>query len=254
MVARSLSSQQFHDTKVQTEKGDLRMKHEEIRQAYQMLGQEATAYDGMITCSTFFGKTICKLVWDMNKEESDRYLQLALSGIPEDFSGKLLEVPVGTGVITMPVYRKLKSADVTCLDYSAEMMETARKRASKMGLPHVRFLRGDVGALPFEDGSFDIILSLNGFHAFPDKDAAYRETFRVLKPGGVFCGCFYICGETKRTDWFIRHFYEPKGFFTPPFETKSSLKQRLESLYADAALHTVKSMACFCCCKEKTKC
>lgn len=230
------------------------MAHEEIKQAYQMLGQEATTYDGMITCSTLLGKTISKLVWDMNKADSDRYLQLALSGIPEDFSGRLLEVPIGTGVLTMPVYRKLKNADVTCLDYSAEMMATAQKRAAKLGLLNVRFLQGDVGALPFEDDSFDIVLSLNGFHAFPDKDAAYRETFRVLKPGGVFCGCFYIRGETRRTDWFIRRFYEPKGFFTPPFETAESLKKQLESLYAGVALDTVKSMACFHCWKEKSKC
>lgn len=53
----------------------------------------------------------------------------------------------------------------------------------------------------YEDGSFDAVLSLNSFHAFLDKEAAYRETFRVLKPGGVFCGCFYIAGQHKRTDW-----------------------------------------------------
>ncbi len=229
------------------------MAHEEIKQAYQMLGQEATAYDGMITCSTFFGKIICKLVWDMNKADSDRYLRLALSGIPEDFSGTLLEVPVGTGVLTMPMYRKLQKADVTCLDYSAEMMGTAQKRAAKLGLSHVCFLQGDVGTLPFEDESFDIVLSLNGFHAFPNKEAAYRETYRVLKPGGVFCGCFYIQSETRCTDWFIRYFYEPKGFFTPPFETAESLKKRLKSLYASVTLDTVKSMACFCCRKEKSK-
>lgn len=223
------------------------MAHEEIRQAYQMLGKEATAYDGMITCSTLFGKAICKLVWDMKKADNDRYLQFALAEIPKGFSGRLLEVPVGTGVLTVPMYRNLKKADVTCLDYSAEMMATAQKRAAKLGLSHVRFLRGDVGALPFKDNSFDIVLSLNGFHAFPDKEAAYRETFRVLKPGGIFCGCFYIRGETRRTDWFIRHFYEPKGFFTPPFETGESLKNRLESLYASVTLDTVKSIASFCC-------
>ncbi len=78
---------------------------------------------------------------------------------------------------------------------------------------------GDVGALPFADGQFDLVLSLNGFHAFPDKEAAYRETFRVLKPGGTFCGCFYVSGEHKRTDWMIRHVYEPTKFFTPPYET-----------------------------------
>ena len=37
----------------------------------------------------------------------------------------------------------------------------------------------------YEDDTFDIVLSLNGFHAFPDKEAAYREVFRVLRPGGT---------------------------------------------------------------------
>ena len=46
----------------------------------------------------------------------------ALSGIPEHFSGKLLEVPVGTGILTMPVYQTMPEADITCLDYSADMM------------------------------------------------------------------------------------------------------------------------------------
>ncbi|WP_369284158.1 class I SAM-dependent methyltransferase [Oscillibacter sp. GMB15532] len=223
------------------------MPHEEIRQAYQSLGKEANAYDGMITCSTVFGRAVCRLVWDMGKAENNRYLELALSGIPENFSGKLLEVPVGTGVLTMPVYRTLPEADVTCLDYSAEMMATAQKQAGLFGLSNVRFLQGDVGSLPFEDGSFDLVLSLNGFHAFPDKEAAFRETFRVLKPGGVFCGCFYIRGETPRTDRWIRRFYEPRGFFTPPYETAASLRARLAGLYADVTLDTVRSMAAFTC-------
>jgi len=64
------------------------------------------------------------------------------------------------------------------------MMGQAREKAERMGLQNVQFRQGDVGALPYEDSSFDIVLSLNGFHAFPDKEAAYRETFRVLKPGG----------------------------------------------------------------------
>ena len=234
---------------VRAERGRYCMAHDEVKQAYALLGGEATFYDGMITCSTIPGKAVCKLVWDMNKPENDRYLGLALDGVPADFSGRLLEVPVGTGVLTMPVYQKLAQTEITCLDYSAEMMETAQKRAAALGLSNVKFRQGDVGALPFEDESFDIVLSLNGFHAFPDKDSAYRETFRVLKPGGTFCGCFYVRGENRRTDWFVRYGYQPKGFFTPPFETKQSLTKRLEAMYASVALQMVKSMACFRCSK-----
>ena len=116
-------------------------RHNEIKNAYRSLGKEATFYDGMITCSTLPGKAVCALVWSMNKEKNDRYLELALSAIPEDFSGKLLEVPVGTGVLTMPVYRTLPKADVTCLDYSPDMMAQAKRRAPD----NVSFVQGDVG-------------------------------------------------------------------------------------------------------------
>ena len=222
-------------------------RHEAIGNAYRSLGREATFYDGMITCSTLPGKAVCGLVWNMDKAKNTRYLEIAMSGIPQDFSGSLLEVPVGTGVLTMPVYQTLPKASITCLDYSTAMMDKAQRRAEAAGMENVRFCQGDVGALPFPDGSFDTVLSLNGFHAFPDKDAAFAETWRVLKPGGVFCGCFYIKGQNRRTDWFIEKLYVPKGFFTPPFETVDSLKKRLSSLYAQTEVRTVEAMACFTC-------
>ena len=203
----------------------------------------------MMTYSTFLGKAICRIVWNMDGEKNLNYLEKALSGVPEDFSGKLLEVPVGTGVLTMPVYKDLPEADITCLDYSPDMMASAKEKADYMGLKNVTFVQGDVGALPFPDESFDIVLSLNGFHAFPDKEAAYRETYRVLKKGGTFCGCFYIKGGCARTDWFIEKMYEPKGFFTPPYETEDSLRERLSSMYSDVWVTHVEAEGCFRCIK-----
>ena len=224
-------------------------RSEEIRKAYRVTGTQSGFYDGMITCSTLSGKAICRLVWNMDEEKNLAYLEKALAGIPDRFSGKLLEVPVGTGVLTMPVYQGLKGADITCLDYSADMMNAAQRRAEKMGIRNVRFLQGDVGALPFGDETFDIVLSLNGFHAFPDKEAAYRETHRVLKKGGTFCGCFYVQEACKRTDWFIRHLYVPKGYFTPPFETRESLRQRLSGLYTTVQTDSVEGIGVFRCTK-----
>lgn len=222
-------------------------RHSEIKNAYRNLGKEATFYDGMITCSTLPGRVVCGVVWNMGRGKNTCYLEKALSGIPDGFSGKLLEVPVGTGVLTMPVYKTLPQADITCLDYSPDMMATAQRRAQVEGLTNVRFQQGDVGSLPFENDSFDLVLSLNGFHAFPDKEAAYRETYRVLKPGGTFCGCFYVKGENRRTDWFVNNLYTPKGYFTPPYETADSLRQRLGRLYRQTEVDTVESMACFIC-------
>ena len=220
-------------------------RKERIRSAYKLTGGHASFYDGMMTYSSIPGKAICRLVWNMDGEKNLRYLETALSGVPEGFSGKLLDVPVGTGVLTMPVYRELPDADITCLDYSADMMAAAREKADRAGIRNISFLQGDIGDLPFADDSFDIVLSLNGFHAFPDKEAAYRETFRVLKPGGTFCGCFYIEGGCRRTDWFIRHLYVKKGFFTPPFETEESLRERLSGMYEDVSVSSVEGIGCF---------
>ena len=223
-------------------------RKDQIKNAYKLTGgKHAGFYDGMITYSTISGKAICRLIWNMDGEKNLRYLMRALSGVPEGFSGKLLEVPVGTGALTMPVYKELPDAEITCLDYSPDMMSAARAKAEAAGIKNVSFVQGDVGALTFPDESFDIVLSLNGFHAFPDKEAAYSETCRVLKKGGTFCGCFYIKGGCRRTDWFIEHLYVKKGFFTPPFETEESLRNHLNEMYDEVTVSAVEGMGCFCC-------
>ena len=55
-------------------------------------------------------------------------ISTALSGIPDGFSGRLLEVPVGIGILTMPLYQEMLEAEITCLDYSPEMLEWAKFR------------------------------------------------------------------------------------------------------------------------------
>ncbi|MBE6122220.1 MAG: class I SAM-dependent methyltransferase [Erysipelotrichaceae bacterium] len=222
-------------------------RKDEIRSAYKSLGRAHSFYDGMMLGTSFTGKLIDRVVWNMSGEEVTESHALSLSALPADFSGRLLEVPVGTGVLSMPVFRNMKNADITCLDYSEQMMESARMRAEEMHIPNIHFVQGDVGKLPFEDESFDAVLSLNGFHAFPDKEAAWMETYRVLKPGGIFTGCFYAEGLTKRTDLLIRTFYVRSGFFTPPFETPESLERRLKNMYSEVSVSHVQSIAVFQC-------
>ena len=57
--------------------------------------------------------------------------------------------------------------------------------------------QGDVGNLQMENESVDTVVSMNGFHAFPDKHKAFHEIWRVLKPGGDFIACFYIVCPAK---------------------------------------------------------
>ena len=168
-----------------------------------------------------------------------------LSYIPDDFSGKLLDVPVGTGVFTAAKYAVMDGAEITCLDYSVDMLDQARERFRKEEIRNCRLVQGDVGALPFDDASFDIVLTMNGFHAFPDKEKAYSEVNRVLKAGGTLAGCFCIRGESRRTDWLMTRILSRKGWFTPPFETFESLKARLERGYRLDEYHKEGSIVYF---------
>lgn len=224
-------------------------RKDEIKSAYKSLGKAHNFYDGMMTGTTAVGRFMLKYVWCMTREDALEYQARAFEMIAKDFSGKLLEVPVGTGVLSMPVFKTLPRAEITCLDYSEKMMLSAQKRAGEMNMTNIDFVQGDVGNLPFEDETFDCVLSLNGFHAFPDKEKAYSETFRVLKKGGIFCGCFYVEGSCQKTDKMIRRFYIKSGFFTPPFETVATLQKRLNGLYSKAEVSNVQGIACFQCIK-----
>ena len=109
----------------------------------------------------------------------------------------MLDVPVGTAVFTTEKYKRMKLADITCLDYSQDMLEQAEYRFRGAGIinikaaierkqsdacinsaeheqarPKVKTMQGDVGALPFKEGSFDYVLCMNGLHVFPNKDTS----------------------------------------------------------------------------------
>jgi ubiquinone/menaquinone biosynthesis C-methylase UbiE len=212
-----------------------------VRAQYDKL---SGGYDKLLATQSWWSKLACKIVWGF---PDTAYTERLLADLPEDFAGELLDVPVGTGLFTCGKYRRLPQARLTCLDYSEGMLGAAKTRFAAAGVSNAVFRQGDAGALPFADECFDAVLSMNGFHAFPDKEAAFKELYRVLKPGGLFIGCFYVKGETRRTDWFIRHIYVPGGWFTPPFMTKGELAGKLQSLYAEAGVWSLGSIAGFRC-------
>lgn len=188
-----------------------------------------------------------KICWGLSDEDYQKFLNQMFAGVPKNFSGRLLEIPVGTGVFSLPLYKNFHDAEIFCVDYSKEMLAVAKERARRINLSNVFFQRGDVASLPYPNENFDLILSINGFHVFPDKNSAYCETFRALKRGGIFCGCTYIVGQNFRTDFFVRNFCDRFSFFTPPHETLDSLEDRLKKIYARVEITNVKSFAGFVC-------
>ena len=107
------------------------LKLEVVDSLMKGMTKHAAARTYNITKSTLIGKAVCRLVWNMGREENSRYLSSATAAL-EKASGAILEVPVGTGVSTLPIYRKMESVNITCLDYSGEMLEKAKRRAPVM--------------------------------------------------------------------------------------------------------------------------
>ncbi len=73
---------------------------------------------------------------------------------------------------------------VTGIDMTPEMIEKARKGAAELGLRNITFVEGEAEHLPFDDASFDVVISNGVIDLVPDKDAVFGEIHRVLVPGG----------------------------------------------------------------------
>jgi SAM-dependent methyltransferase len=70
------------------------------------------------------------------------------------------------------------------IDVTPAMLEQAQRLAAEKGLANVEWRQGDVNSLPFEDGSFTIVVTRFSVHHFPHPAAVLREMARVCAPGG----------------------------------------------------------------------
>lgn len=97
----------------------------------------------------------------------------------------VLDVAGGAGEPSLTIADTVgPEGSVTCTDGVAEMVEAARAEAQRRGITNIRFQQCMADALPFQDNSFDVVVSRLGVMFFPDPVAAMREMLRVLKPNG----------------------------------------------------------------------
>ncbi|HEV2127649.1 MAG TPA: bifunctional demethylmenaquinone methyltransferase/2-methoxy-6-polyprenyl-1,4-benzoquinol methylase UbiE [Thermomicrobiales bacterium] len=94
----------------------------------------------------------------------------------------VLDIATGTGDLAFATYQA-GAKRVVGADFSEEMIEAARKKAPKHG-PDVQFMIADALNLPFDAESFDAATVAFGLRNMSDYDAALREMYRVLRPGG----------------------------------------------------------------------
>lgn len=127
-------------------------------------------------------------------------------GIPTQFAGikegdSVLDLGAGAGNDCF-VARSIvgENGKVTGIDFTDAMIEKAKINLAKTGYKNIEFVQGDIEEMPLPDSSFDVIISNCVLNLVPDKNRAFVEIMRVLKPGGHFCvSDVVIKGELPET-------------------------------------------------------
>ncbi|MCF7803435.1 MAG: arsenite methyltransferase [Candidatus Marinimicrobia bacterium] len=166
---------------------------EQVKQAY---GERADQAGGCCCSSQSSDSGNCETLAEdysqMNGYVEDADLSLGC-GIPTNH----IDLKPGTTVLDLGsgagndvfVARSIigDSGTVIGVDMTEKMINLAERNQAKLGFQNVEFRLGDIEDLPVETTSVDTVLSNCVLNLVPDKQAAFREIYRVLKPGGTFC-------------------------------------------------------------------
>jgi ubiquinone/menaquinone biosynthesis C-methylase UbiE len=140
--------------------------------------------------------------------------------VPENAS--VLEVACGTGIVTRRLRARLgPEATLVATDLNDAMLDCARRNFSATGT--IEWKQADVTELPFDDQLFDAVVCQFGLMFVPDKEKAFSEIYRVLKPGAVFL--FNLWDRIENNDLphiahtIISKFFDdnPPDFYEVPF-------------------------------------
>lgn len=128
-------------------------------------------------------------IWRVGIQSDLRLLYRAAAEIGRQPVGaRILDIPCGGGV----ALRGLKpgqGVEYVAADIAQAMLDRTMEAARERGVAdQVEPRIADVGALPFADASFDLVVTFTGLHCFPDPARAVIEMARVLRPGGVLTG------------------------------------------------------------------
>jgi len=98
---------------------------------------------------------------------------------------RVLDVCCGTGASAIPAAGQVGPAGkVTGIDLAENLLQLARKKADRMKLGNIEFLKADMTALPFAPGSFDAAVIVFGIFFVPDMEEQVGKLWKLLKPGG----------------------------------------------------------------------
>ena len=156
------------------------------------------------------------------RKDNDAYEALYALISPVVKDKKVLELAAGTGLISKNIADKTKSIEVT--DASAKMIKEAQKGAVS---PKMHFSVQDMFHLPYEDGSFEVVIIANALHIIPDPEKALCEIRRVLKPDGVLIAPTFTHANNSISGELRAFFMKLIGF---PLHSKWTGKDYLDFL------------------------
>jgi len=130
--------------------------------------------------------------------EMDAWKHLITAHLGEGNGRKALDLACGTGVMTMLMYEL--GFEVTGLDFTEAMMERARRKAEAADA-RIAFLPRDAEETLEPDASYDVVIARHLVWTLVDPEKAFREWFRILKPGGRL---LIIDGDFVRKTWLER--------------------------------------------------
>ncbi|HWY40898.1 MAG TPA: class I SAM-dependent methyltransferase [Chthoniobacterales bacterium] len=188
-------------------------------------------------------------------ENYDRYLgPVIFEPYAEDLVSRLkgkklnrvLEIACGTGIVTRRLRDALAaSTEVIATDLNPDMFEFAKRKFKES--ENVHWQQADALALPFPDESFDAVVCQFGYMFVPDKAAAMRESYRVLRQGGLFlfnvwdsldANPFAQIAHTTIASFFD---HDPPKFYEIPFSLHES--RLVRELLRGAGFDKIESFA-----------
>lgn len=168
-----------------------------VKEKYGKIAEQNGSEGSCCCSSSCCGPQVDYTVFSENYESKDGYnpdadLNLGC-GIPTDFADikkgdHVLDLGSGAGNDCFVAHALVgETGKVTGLDFTDEMLEKAEKNLNKLGYKNVSFVKGDIEDMPLTGGTYDVVLSNCVLNLVPDKNKAFSEIYRVLKPGGHFC-------------------------------------------------------------------
>lgn len=161
--------------------------------------------------------------YHMSKAEYTDYL---LKCINTNGNEHALEVAAGTCICGRTLAPHVK--DITCLDLTEAMLEQGKKLAQQDGIQNISFITGNAVNLPFENESFDLVITRLSLHHFTEPQKPFREMQRVLKKGGKL-----VVWDMEATTEELRGINDYIETMRDNSHTRILSKQEFEALFQD---------------------